>query len=220
MSASSPSATSTNHAIETLARALCGPQETCSAGAKITRNRKFAALVTLLSPRIGRLIMRYRLNDLREDAEQAAALGVHRALRDYDPAKASFVTHATWQVRGELQGLRHRMRLDQRRSARSAGISTVSLDALQTGSSDSAVFEIVDDAAWELTERGASDATAVQLLANVLERLDAPQHERAIVFDHVLGREPCEAAGQAHTSEQRRQIVRRTMRNCAKMVAE
>ncbi len=105
-------------------------------------DRDFAALLALMLPRIKRLIVQYRMLDIADDAQQAAAIGVYRALQTYDPAKASFVTHATWQMRGELQSLRHRVRLDQRRSAVSAGISTVSLDGLTTaaGTSDRAIL--------------------------------------------------------------------------------
>ncbi|MDY7097358.1 MAG: sigma factor [Pseudomonadota bacterium] len=84
------------------------------------RDHLFAHLSELMQSRIHALINRYRLHDLREDAEQAAAIGLLKAIETFDQTKASFVTHAAWQIRGELQSLRHRMRLDQRQSALSA----------------------------------------------------------------------------------------------------
>ncbi len=152
-------------------------------------DRDFGALLQLLRPRIGRLIAQYRLLDMVEDAEQAAAIGVHRALETYDPAQASFATHATWQMRGELQGLRHRMRLDQRRSAKSAGVMTVSLESLASPEAGpnqpGAPYEIVDEAALQRTECAASDHMAGVMLDRMLDRLSAPLHERVIVQQYV-----------------------------------
>ncbi len=144
-----------NGAIERLALRLAGSAQSGDPAYE----RDFVGLLVLLSPRIARLIRQYRLDDLREDAEQAAAIGLHRALTSFDPDKAGFGTHATWQIRGELQSLRHRMRLDQRRSAVNSGINTVSLEAVGTEQGDGErVLEFVDPAAQSRVEGGASDA--------------------------------------------------------------
>ncbi len=191
------------------------------------RDRDFAALLDVLRPRIRRLVIKYGMLDMVDDAEQAAAIGVHRALETYDPAQASFATHATWQMRGELQSLRHRMRLDQRRSAKSAGVTTVSLDGLAdsaTGLQDPVgTFELVDETALRQAERAASDHMAAASLERMLNRLGTPISERAIVEEYVLGdgttRDINVQLKAPQTTEQRRQIVRRTLRNCEKMMA-
>ena len=180
--------------------------------------RQFSDLLLLLAPRIASLIRRYGLGDMREDAEQAAAIGVYRALCGFDPARARFSTHVTWQIRGELQSLRHRMRLDQRRSAVSAGAVTISLDALPHG--EGQVFEIVDEAALGHTESGAGDHMARAAFERLLDRLGAPEDERAIVRAYLLGAEERGHYADPRTREQRRQIVRRTIRNCAKLAAD
>ncbi|WP_336987570.1 sigma-70 family RNA polymerase sigma factor [Altererythrobacter aquiaggeris] len=95
-------------------------------------DRHFSQILRLLAPRIRHFIGRYGLLDLREDAEQACAIAVHRAIAEYDKAKARFTTFVNWQLRGELQSLRFRMRLDQRGSARRICARTVSL-ALPAG---------------------------------------------------------------------------------------
>ncbi|WP_298470589.1 sigma factor [uncultured Erythrobacter sp.] len=182
-------------------------------------SRQFEGLMALLSARIAGLVRQYRLGDMREDAQQAAAIGVHRALETFDPTKASFATHVTWQIRGELQSLRHRMRLDHRVSAKSAGAKTVSLEALSDGLGDSAVFEFVDETALKRSERAASDEMATAFMDRLLDQLEAPEQERALLHDHLFDREPTNEARSIRTSEQRRQIVRRTLRNCAKVAA-
>lgn len=183
------------------------------------RDRIFVRLFECLGPRIRHLIQRYGLSDMREDAEQACAIGVHRALENYDPAKSRFTTHVTWQLRGELQGLRHRMRLDQRQSARSAQIRTVSLDALTAEREERAEpIQIVDEGALASTERSCSDALAVRCLARLMDRIGSPALERTIVLEALFERDG-DAVRHGKTREQRRQIVRRTFRNCAKVMA-
>ena len=98
-------------------RAL-GPRE------RVQVDRHVARLLRLLAPRIRYLTRSYGLSDAEEDARQACAIGLMRAVEMYYPAKASFTTLVTWQLRGELQGLRHRLRLDQRGSARAVGACT------------------------------------------------------------------------------------------------
>lgn len=194
------------------------PRQGSGSGSR--HDRAFASLLTMLGPRIRHLTRVYGLTDLAEDAAQACAIGVHRALQSYDPARARFTTHVTWQMRGELQGLRHRMRLDQRQSARSASVRTVSLDDLCGPAGDrTALFEIVDEQALEAVEAAASDTLAERAICGLMDRLGSPEHERQIVRDALADREPAHAAAR-FTSEQRRQIVRRTFRNCAKLVSE
>ncbi|MEP3052172.1 MAG: sigma factor [Erythrobacter sp.] len=181
-------------------------------------NCAFAELLRRLKPRIRALIRQYGLTDMIEDAEQAGAIGVHRALSSFDPAKARFSTHVTWQIRGELQSLRHRTRLDQRRSARSAGMVTVSLEALG-GMEDGTPFEIIDNDAFARTEQGANENMVHTMMDQLLDRLGAPEDERAIMYDTLYDRDPGADANQERSSEQRRQVVRRTWRNCIKVMA-
>lgn len=179
-------------------------------------DRHFRQLLELLGPRIRYLGARYGLTDMREDAWQACALGIHRALLSYEPGKASFSTHVTWQMRGELQSLRHRVRLDQRDSARSAGITTVAMESLRQGEAQ-LLFEIVDDDAQRGTERPASDHLAYRSISALLDRLEASQSDRTTMLAALFGETPT-----GPTREQRekdRQVVRRLSRNCRKLVA-
>ncbi|XUU61336.1 hypothetical protein ACRAQ6_03420 [Erythrobacter sp. HA6-11] len=179
-------------------------------------DREFARLLDALSGRMLHLVRVYRLTDILEDARQACAIAVVRALDSYDPRQARFTTHVTWQLRGELQSLRHRVRLDQRRSARSAGITTVQLESL--GDDGAQPFEPVDDGALPRTEAGASQAMVLQVMDGLLDELHAPEQERWIIQDQLLDREPRPGV-KSYTAEQRRQITRRTYRNCAKVIA-
>lgn len=183
------------------------------------RDRVFGLLMRRFEPQIRLLIRRYGLLDMADDARQTCAIGLFRALQTYELGKASFATHATWQLRGELQSLRHRMRLDQRQSARKAGMRTVSLETLGVQHDElEAAWEIVDDTALASIERAASDRMVRRSTDQMLERLGAPDHERLIVMNHLfdMGR-TSESSRQIR--EQHRQIVRRTFRNCAKLVA-
>lgn len=208
----------TNPTLQDTIEQLASTLRPASRRSKRMYEREFSRLLGLLSPRIGRLIRQYRLGDLQDDAQQAAAIGVHRALATFDPAKARFSTHVTWQIRGELQGLRHRMRLDQRRSAVAAGANTVSLEALRSTGDDARTFEIVDDSAMQRAEGGASDLMAWSLIKRLMDQLDSPPDERLIVRQHIFDCEPDARVTAGGTREQRRQIVRRTMRNCAKVL--
>lgn len=185
---------------------------------RIRYNRHFELLLELLQPRIRHLIYIYGLGDLAEDAQQACAIGVFRALESYDSVQAGFSTHVTWQLRGELQGLRHRMRLDQRRSARAAGIRTVSLEGLVSSGGEGGMVQFEDEDALPAVESCASDLLTRRLINGLMERLGSPQGERAIIHDTLFGE-----AGQDRLTtrqrEQRRQIVRRTWRNCTKALA-
>ena len=205
--------------IERIALSLVDAGKGGTSTAALRWEKRFAEMIAAMRPRIARLVRQYGLTDMADDAEQVCAIGIFRALQSYDPAMARFATHATWQMRGELQGLRHRMRLDQRQSARNAGVRTVSIQALQMRTaSENRVFEIVDDAAERRAESGASELLACRALDGMMDRIGSPDHERAILYDALYDRD---RLGNAHgkTREQRRQIVRRTFRNCAKLLA-
>lgn len=178
-------------------------------------DRLYRRILALLSPRIRQLTRRYALGDMADDAAQACAIGVHRALATYDPRRACFSTHVTWAMRGELQSLRHRVRLDQRDSAKAAGVCTVSLDGM-SGDDGQAVFDIVDDASMGRAERAVSDMTTRSVILQLMERIDSPEEERRIVLDSLFDRES-PARLPRKECERRRQIVRRTYRNCAKV---
>lgn len=184
---------------------------------RIRYDRHFARLLEMLQPRIRHLIRTYGLGDLAEDAQQACAIGVYRALESYDAAQASFTTHVTWQLRGELQGLRHRMRLDQRRSARTAGIRTVSLDGFTSAGDEAGGVQFEDEDALPAIESRASDLMVQRLIDRLMDRLGSPAGEREIVHDTLF-----EGDGRdrftTRQREQRRQVVRRIWRNCAKIL--
>ena len=213
--------TCSGDALERQVAAVRHAQRLAEGGHHFALDHAFERLVGLLGPRIHHLIRRYHLTDMLEDAEQVCAIAVHRALDSYDSKRSSFSTHVTWQLRGELQSLRHRVRLDQRRSAKSAGIRTVALEAQgRTGRDDGAepMFEIIDNIALDRVEAGASDAMAYAVLDDLMQQLESPGHEQAIVMDQLFDREPSRA-GSDFSKEQKRQIVRRTYRNCAKKAA-
>ncbi|MGI8942935.1 MAG: sigma factor [Qipengyuania sp.] len=185
-----------------------------STGDCIRADRTFARLLRLLAPRIARLTRRYGLIDMEDDAAQACAIGIHRALESYAPARARFTTHVTWQMRGELQSLRHRVRLDQRQGARVAGVRTESLE----GSRSAAYRTFVDADALDRTEQGASDAMALSLLRRNFLRAAQPAGEWPLLVAHIFDA-PIPAEFTGLHAEQRRQIVRRHLRNCAKIAA-
>jgi RNA polymerase sigma-32 factor len=201
--------------------AIMAPAHT---GGRVLRyDREFHQLLEMLKPRIVYQIRRYGLTDMPDDADQACAIAVHRALKNYDPAKAQFTTHVTWMIKGELQSLRHRVRLDQRKSAQNAGFRTVSLDQLTMPQDQAGAFEIVDDHAEAAIHRVISDVMARRSLARLMDRIGSPAFEQAVVWTTLmeLPRSGPKASPirQRFSSEQCRQIVRRTYRNCAKVVA-
>lgn len=187
------------------------------------RDRCFAAVQDLLAPRIARMIRSYGLADMADDARQAAAIGIHRALANYDRKRSRFTTHVTWQIRGELQGLRHRMRLDQRQSARSANVHTISLDAALENPA-SRIWEIVDERALEEAEIGAAGAMAHRCFDRLWDSYaasspNASACDRAIFVAHLT---ETAASGLPHrwTREQSRQVIRRVSRNLHRAAAE
>ena len=178
---------------------------------------------------------RYGLADIREDAQQACAIAVHRALAEYDGGRSAFATFATWKIRAELQALRHKMRLDQRPAAVRTGARTVSLDAVPAGEA----APIPDEGAEARVEHGANRVMARRMVDALLDdyaaarlpakpgtvapdRLRAMEarisEERALVSRHLLGTAGSAAMAAAspaaaRSREQRRQVVRRVLRH-------
>lgn len=128
-----------------------------SARARATADRAFARLAALAAPRIRYFTRSYGLADVAEDAAQVCAIALHRAAERYDPARARFTTYVNWQLRAELQALRHRLHGDQRCAGRRHVTATLSLDALHDDGADG---WMVDSAAETATEQGAADVLA------------------------------------------------------------
>ncbi|QAY80412.1 sigma factor-like helix-turn-helix DNA-binding protein [Sphingosinicella sp. BN140058] len=133
------------------------------AGAKQTArqrhntDRSFAALIKVLEPRTRHFTRQYGLVAHREDAEQASAIAVHRAITAYDPTKAQFTTFVNWQIRGEMQSLRFRLMADQRSSAKKVEATTVSMEDLPRGpDGQAAEITLEDPDALDSTEARAS----------------------------------------------------------------
>lgn len=153
-----------------------GPQ-----GPRVLReiDTHFGRIMRLIAPRIRHFTRVYGLVDMADDAEQACAIGVHRAICDYDPARALFTTFVNWQLRCELQALRHRVRLDSRDSAKRVGARTVSLDAMMGESEDGPGFEIEDEEASARVEAETSARIAQRSLDDMLDGYEAMMRERA-----------------------------------------
>ena len=128
------------------------------ARARAAVDRAFARLAALAAPRIRYFARIYGLADFFEDAEQAAAIALYRAAERFDPSRARFTTYVNWQLRAELQALRHRLHGDQRCAGRRHVTATLSLDALHEDGADD---WLVDPAAEAATEQGAADNLAV-----------------------------------------------------------
>lgn len=143
------------------------------------RNRHFACIMQLIAQRIRHFTQAYGLLDMADDARQACAIGVHRAICDYDPKRARFTTLVNWQLRCELQALRHRVRLDSRDSARRIGARTVSLDALMEESEDRTPFEIEDEGAQRRVESSLASRIAHETFDAMLKRYEQAMRERA-----------------------------------------
>jgi len=232
-------------------RALHGVMAPPDARHRQAIDRHFARLMKLIAPRIRHFTRAYGLLDHADDAAQVCAIGLHRALDAYDPAKARFTTYVNWQLRGELQALRFRLRTDAREWAVKAGAQTISLEAL---GEDLAPWSAEDREALERTEALAAETMARRACGTLLdehygqarrlalrevERRARPRPrecvkpgtvpayetdrvearlrlERDIVTAHLLGEEdlPGDAPRRdgGLTSEQRRQIARRTLR--------
>ncbi|WP_395391333.1 sigma-70 family RNA polymerase sigma factor [Novosphingobium sp. BL-8A] len=135
-------------------------------------DRAFAHILRLIAPRIRHFIRQYGLAAHWDDAEQACAIAVHRAIQAYDPEKAQFTTFVNWQIRGELQSLRFRLMTDQRPSAKKVEAVTVSLDAIGSGEDGeeiSIVASIEDEEALERTESAASDYLAREAMISLTD---------------------------------------------------
>lgn len=143
------------------------------------RDRRFGRVMQLIAPRIRHFTRAYGLLDMVDDAQQACAIGVHRAIRDYEPERARFTTFVNWQLRCELQALRHRVRLDSRESARRIGARTVSLDALLAESDMGAPLQIADEHAHDRIEDHLAARMAQESFAAMLDRYEASLRERA-----------------------------------------
>ena len=140
---------------------------------RVYADRAFAQILKLIAPRIRHFIRQYGLTAHWDDAEQCCAIGVHRAIQAYDPAKAQFTTFVNWQLRGELQGLRFRLMTDQRPSARKVAAVTVSLSGLaRNEDGDEAGLEamLIDDGALERTESAASAYLAGKTRTVLIDR--------------------------------------------------
>jgi RNA polymerase sigma-32 factor len=145
-------------------RAIKAGGRTLSHRARRDLDTHFAAILRLIAPRIRHFTRQYGLLDHAEDAAQACAIGVHRAIETYEPARARFTAFVNWQLRAELQGLRFRLNTDHREWAREIGASTVSLDAL--GASGEA---FADDDSLEAAEALASAAMAHRAASTMLD---------------------------------------------------
>ena len=129
-------------------------------------DRHFARTMQLIAPRVRHFTRAYGLVDHAEDAAQACAIGLHRAIALYDPARARFTTFVNWQLRAELQALRFRLRTDARGWAVRAGASTVSLEALGAEEED---WSVEDREALERTEALAAETMARRACGTLLD---------------------------------------------------
>lgn len=196
--------------------------------ARAAIDRHLADLLKLLAPRIRHFIRAYRLLDHQEDAEQACAIGVIRALQDHDPDRGRFTTLVNWLLRGELQSLRFRLRLDSRGSAVRSGARTVSIEDLRQAGVDP-VSHLEDEEALARTEALAAHILAQRACGTLLDShfaamlarsaysndagfLQRMARDRAIAEAWLIG-DGGPSAGL--TTEQCRQIARRTIRALA-----
>ncbi len=130
---------------------------------RLNTDRSFAAILKLIAPRIRHFIRQYGLVAHWEDAEQACAIAVHRAIEAYEPEKAQFTTFVNWQIRGELQSLRFRLMTDQRSSAKKVEATTVSIHSVSqgTGGEEGSLEALMEDEdALARVEAAASDYLA------------------------------------------------------------
>lgn len=124
-----------------------------------------------------------------EDAEQACAIGVHRAIEGYDPQKAQFTTFVNWQLRGELQSLRFRLMTDQRSSAKRVEATTVSIHSVAfNAEGDETNFEamIEDEGALALVEAGASCYLAEAAIKALID--EYVEHLRTVGIEQLQRR--------------------------------
>ncbi|QAY77283.1 sigma factor [Sphingosinicella sp. BN140058] len=168
-------------------RAAEGAKQT--ARQRLNTDRAFASILKLIAPRIRHFIRQYGLVAHWEDAEQAAAIAVHRAIEAYDPEKAQFTTFVNWQIRGEMQSLRFRLMTDQRSSAKKVEALTVSLQDLgRSQDGEDMAFEatIEDEDALDATEAAASDYLAQNATGALID--EYIEHLRAVGIEQLKKR--------------------------------
>ena len=156
---------------------------------RLNTDRAFASILKLIAPRIRHFTRQYGLVAHAEDAEQVAAIAVHRAIEAYDPEKAQFTTFVNWQIRGEMQGLRFRLMTDQRSSAKKVEAFTVSLQDLgRSHEGEDLPFEatIEDEDALGATEAGASAYLAKNATAALID--EYVDHLRAVGVEQLKKR--------------------------------
>ncbi|HVR89959.1 MAG TPA: sigma factor [Novosphingobium sp.] len=129
-------------------------------------DRHFARLQRLIAPRIRHFTRSYGLLDMAEDAAQACAIGLHRAILAYDPARARFTTFVNWQLRGELSALRFRMHPETREVARRVVSGLISLDALVA---EAEPWLLEDPTALAVTEALAAETMARRACGSLLD---------------------------------------------------
>ncbi|MEA1013955.1 sigma factor-like helix-turn-helix DNA-binding protein [Sphingosinicella sp. LY1275] len=152
-------------------------------------DKAFASILKLIAPRIRHFIRQYGLAAYWEDAEQAAAIAVHRAIEAYEPEKAQFTTFVNWQIRGEMQSLRFRLMTDQRSSAKKVEATTVSIHNIAYGADgDEGAIEaiIADEDALERVEAGASAYLAQAATAALVE--EYIEHLRTVGLEQLRKR--------------------------------
>ena len=172
-------------------------------------DRAFARILVLIAPRIRHFIRQYGLVAHWEDAEQCCAIAVHRAINSYDPEKAQFTTFVNWQIRGELQGLRFRMMVDQRPSARKVAATTVSMHSITShidGEEMSLESVIEDEDALFRTEAAASDYLASAATEALLDVFIGDARSQAIAQLRnrpAPKRQPADLAARAELAKRR-----------------
>lgn len=156
-------------AVTNLLQARAAMQAAPGAHGRAAIDRAFARLLRLAAPRIRHFIMRYGLTDMTEDAEQVCAIALHRAVLSYDPGQAKFTTFVNWQLRGELQSLRFRVRTDARGSARKVSAATLSFETL--GAADGTPFDqlVRDEEAEDRTASGAAALMARRAAGTLID---------------------------------------------------
>lgn len=153
-----------------------------SARQRATVDRAYARILKLIAPRIRHFTRQYGLINHAEDAEQVAAIAVHRAIEAYDPAKAQFTTFVNWQIRGEMQSLRFRLMTDQRQSAKAVEATTVSLHQMTGADGEETSLEtlIVDEDAEEAVEAGASAYLAGRAAQQLVDAFIAKERAQGL----------------------------------------
>lgn len=159
---------SLEHIVAAYRATVAQPEKT--ARQRILTDRCFAVVLQRLEAHIRYFIRQYGLTDHDDDARQCCAIATLRALDGYDPDKAGFATFASWQIRGELQSLRFRLRTDHRASARKAGARTVSLDALVEQGTAAHIGLLADNDAMDRVESQAADHMATHYAQRLIDQ--------------------------------------------------